>query len=264
MKEYIPVIFDKSDNLQIYSAGYESNPAIASWGPGKRNYCILHYVTKGTGYFNGAVVKENQGFFIQSMEPHEYHSDKEDPWNYFWIIFSSDMAKKYVIPIIDMDSDGIFSYNFKSKLLRLFSSFSEQTATPSHIEALAFFYSLLSLHGANSKGLFGCQRQHVINAKTYIENNFNKKISVVDVAKAVHIDDRYMYNLFVKYEKISPKAYIEREKLVFAIDLLENTELTITEIASSVGFDDVFSFSNFFKRMSGKSPATYRKSLEKR
>ncbi len=76
--------------IAVCSIGLEDDPQKAHWGPGIRDFFILHYVLEGKGYFNGMPVEQGQGFFIQQGALHEYHSDLADPWKYFWVIFKGE------------------------------------------------------------------------------------------------------------------------------------------------------------------------------
>lgn len=259
MGVYLPVSFDPSDPLFVRCLGIEDDPAQARWGPGYRDYYILHYVLGGKGYFNDAPVSVDQGFFISSHQLQEYHSDTEKPWNYFWIIFSEAFAQKYVLPILKPDDRHIFSYNFRGKLQNLWLNVLQSRSCLSHTEALSLLFHLISLHeSAGEPGPGSPPLQHVKDAKSYIEYNFDKKISVGDVAAAVHVDERYLYNLFIKYEGISPKEYINRQRYAMACRLLTSTSLTVSEIAYATGFADVCTFSRFFAKGMGMSPTKYR------
>ena len=70
-----------------------------------------------------------------------------------------------------------------------------------------------------------------------------------------------IYNLFIKYENISPKNYLSNLKLRKAKAMLTNTTLSISEIAISNGFSDVLYFSRYFSKKVGVSPGVYRKSV---
>lgn len=258
MAVYVPADAFSKDALYVRSMGSESNPAGAHWGPGIREYGILHYVTQGEGYFNGHLVGENQGFYIAPSQFHEYHASGDNPWCYFWIVISGDMAEKYVLPYIQMDENQIFSYNFKKQLTGLIETKLGKQTIMRHIDALSFFFQLISLHGEKPKTANSMMTYHVENAKTFIENNYHNKITVTDVAKAIHIDDRYLYNLFVRLENTTPKQYIDTQRILAAKRLLTSTALPITEIARAVGFDDVCIFSKFFKKRAGVSPTKYR------
>lgn len=124
--------------------------------------------------------------------------------------------------------------------------FNEHTCL-SNMQALSYFFKLMSLHESFTELQPGISSQHVIKAKLYIENNFNKNITVSDVAKEIFVNERYLYNLFIKYENISIKEYINRQRYTMACELLANTSLSVSEIAQSVGYTDVFAFSKFFQ-----------------
>lgn len=258
MSEYLPVTYDSNDCLFVKCMGYENHSALAHWGPGYRNHCILHYVVSGSGYFNGKKVCENQGFFISDNQLQEYHSDTDNPWNYFWIIFSKEAAEKYVLPVLKPDSAHIFQFRFKGKLLKMCQNIFSERSCLSHTQALSIFFHLISLHEAAAESCSCISIQHVQNAKLYIEYNFNKKITVSDVAEKIHVNERYLYNLFIKYEGISPKEYINQQRYSMACELLVNTHLSISEIAYSVGFPDVCTFSKFFAKGKKLSPTKYR------
>jgi transcriptional regulator GlxA family with amidase domain len=57
---------------------------------------------------------------------------------------------------------------------------------------------------------------------------------------------------------VSPKQYIDEVRIDKAKRLLKETSLSITQIASSVGFPDVLSFSKFFSSKAKQSPTHYR------
>lgn len=262
MSEYLSVHFHTEDSLWIRSLGYENNPDLAHWGPGYRNYCILHYVVKGSGYYNGVKVHTGHGFYTHSSSLHEYHSDRNDPWNYFWIIFSEELAEKYVLPIVRPDEKNIFSFFHPEQLTKMFAALFRKKRSLSHVEALGFLFQLLTLQEEQKEQEHSpAPALHVQKAKLYMENNFNKKVSIGDIANNVLIDERYLYNLFIRYEQQSPKEYLLSLRFSHACDLLENTSLPISEIAGSCGFDDVCSFSKFFTRKAGSSPSKYRSSL---
>ena len=101
--------------------------------------------------------------------------------------------------------------------------------------------------------------KYIIEAKKYMQQNYYRSVSICEVAEMLHISDRYLYNLFIKYEKVSPKKHLNDLRLNRARELLKNHNMSVTEIATSVGFDDVLVFSKFFKKNMCISPTKYRK-----
>jgi AraC-like DNA-binding protein len=58
-----------------------------------------------------------------------------------------------------------------------------------------------------------------------------------------------------------PLTYLTRWRLDVAIDHLHEDDMTIAQIASAVGYENPFAFSNAFKRHTGNSPSAYRARL---
>jgi AraC family transcriptional activator of pobA len=85
-----------------------------------------------------------------------------------------------------------------------------------------------------------------------------KTVAVNKLAKENDCSTVYLNRIFKKHLGIPLKVYIDQCRFEMARHLLAESKLNITEIGSEMGFDDVFRFSRFFKRMSGKSPRQFR------
>ncbi len=247
---------DGQERLCVRQFGMEEIGTRAKWGPGTRNVYIFHYVLRGKGYFNHIPVKKNEGFLIRANELTEYHFEKTDPWQYFWVIFEGSLAEDICQKYIETDSHGIFSYPFADSLTEIMAKLFASSESLSQAEGLSAFFYLLSLHEETHRH---GTNHHVSDAKNYMYLHMHQPVSVTDVAAALGISDRYLYNLFVKHEGVSPKRYLSELRLTNAKTLLKNSQYSVTEIAASVGFSDVLTFSRFFSKFVGISPTTYRK-----
>jgi AraC-like DNA-binding protein len=70
----------------------------------------------------------------------------------------------------------------------------------------------------------------------------------------------YFSTLFKKETGIQLKKFIDQEIYKTAIRMLKYSDDSIHEIAEKLGFSDQFTFSHFFKRVSGESPKQFRNS----
>ena len=78
------------------------------------------------------------------------------------------------------------------------------------------------------------------------------------MAKAAGVSSQHLIRLFRKHLNSTPVGYINRTKVLHAIDLLRNTKLSVKEIAYELGFEDPNYFSRLFKREEGMSPGDTR------
>ena len=87
-------------------------------------------------------------------------------------------------------------------------------------------------------------------------------ICIRDYAADRHMSDCWFNRPFKKVTKVTPIQYIISLRITSAINLLENTNHNINQIASMVGYDDEYYFSRLFKKNTGLSPTAYRKKLK--
>lgn len=94
----------------------------------------------------------------------------------------------------------------------------------------------------------------------YINDHIMERITVDTMCVDLHFKYHDLYALFKKYFKSSPHEYIDRVRFERAKDLLANTEMSISDISSSLGFSKPSVFSQFFKvKMdAGITPSQYR------
>lgn len=249
--------FQKKDELYIRSFGYEDIWQNARWGRGSRNEYIIHYVLSGEGYFNNVKLKDGQGFLISPGVLHEYHSSIEKPWKYFWITLEGLRAEEIIKKYIQADG-GIFNYEFKNELSGLIFNIMKEGSPISEASALGYFFTVMSYH---EKEIIPCPNYYINQSEKYIKENLHRPLSVTEIAKLLNINDRYLYNLFIKHKGISPKRYITKQKIEMAKKMLKSTDCTITEIAVSCGFENVLAFSKFFSKSEGISPGNFRKTM---
>lgn len=266
MGGYISVLPDEGNSFRVRSIGSEYDGAAAKWGPGARNYFILHYVTKGSGYFNGEPVSSGQGFLICPNIVHEYHAEPKDPWQYLWIIFEGTESLAFLGQMGLSAKPQVFDYSFRTELLRHARLlFAGQAASISADYARGCFYLLLSLHknAARPKETPPAGERHVSAAIEFMNMNLHTKITISDVAAHLFIDRQYLYNLFRQHTGISPKNYLSALRIERARALLANSDLTVSEIGTSVGYPDCLQFSRFFTTHCNLSPLAFRKAARK-
>ena len=91
-----------------------------------------------------------------------------------------------------------------------------------------------------------------------MDYNYDREVSVEQIAAAVNTDSAYFSRLFKKTLGVSPKRYILNKRIAKARELLCIRSLSIKEIAVSVGYADPLYFCRIFKKSEGVSPSEYR------
>ena len=96
------------------------------------------------------------------------------------------------------------------------------------------------------------------SAKHYIDKNYNTDISLSDIAGYVYISTSHFARAFKKEYNTSPIQYLLTLRIEKAKTLLEETNLKVGDIASTVGFSAQQRFNDIFKKHMGLSPSEYR------
>ena len=125
-----------------------------------------------------------------------------------------------------------------------------------------FLSRLMEENTINIQPQAATQSNYVIDAIKYIQFNYSSDISVDDIASAVGISRSHLYRVFISNLNQSPIDYLTEYRINEACTLIKNTNLSISEIAVSVGFFDQFYFSRVFKKIKKIPPSKYLQSLE--
>lgn len=96
-----------------------------------------------------------------------------------------------------------------------------------------------------------------------VETHFKTSHKVEDYAQKLNKSAKTLSNIFKKLTGKSPLQLIRERILLEAKRNLYYTDLTISEIGYDLGYEDLQSFSRFFKQMQGISPREYRENCHK-
>ncbi|NLP16666.1 MAG: response regulator [Clostridiales bacterium] len=98
----------------------------------------------------------------------------------------------------------------------------------------------------------------ICKAKAYIEENFNKDISLDDVSRSVDISPYYFSKLFKEETGENFIEHLTNIRIEKAKELLMNSGMNIKNICIDTGYSDPNYFSRIFKKQVGVTPTEYR------
>lgn len=98
------------------------------------------------------------------------------------------------------------------------------------------------------------------NVLFFIRNNYDSPITLSDMAEAAGMSPKYFCYFFKDMTAKSPIEYLTGYRIEKASRKLLNSDLSVTDIAFSCGFNDLSYFIKTFKAIKGITPNRYRKS----
>lgn len=277
METYHFSIFPKEHFLDLrpYQYGWEQCAPLHSFGPFVRNHYLFHYIISGKGmlysHTTGGEIHEyhleaNQGFLICPEQINLYTADEKDPWKYVWIEFDGMKAQEYLLQAgLRQDQPIYRPHNTEEgKLLQnhMLYFFENARKSPIHLvgQLYLFLDELIEYSSGRQEMEEKKQQDFYINeAVVYIQQNFNRELTVDEVAGFCKLNRNYFSRKFKKVMGCSPQEFIIRQRLTNAADLMSLTNLPIKTIAAQCGYPNQFHFSQAFKKFYGISPLEWRK-----
>ena len=99
-------------------------------------------------------------------------------------------------------------------------------------------------------------QKHMVN---FIYQNFQQQITLDEIAASVNVSRSKCCRLFQKYLNESPILFLKDYRLRKSCDLLLQSNYSITEIATMVGYNHLSYYSKIFLEKYGMTPHDYRK-----
>lgn len=195
---------------------------------------------------------------------YRYSGCAEKNTEYLWVHFTGSFVERLLTDFGVSSVDATVTEfvpvpEIKRLFERLFESFvTHDSAMPHRLGALVYEISV-SVFGKTAVEE-KASANLLSKSIRYIHSAFDSKISVPDLAKIEHLSVSRYNTLFRRVTGINPTGYILNLRIHTACELLQNTALSVGEIAESAGYEDARLFGKLFKREVGLTPTEYRKS----
>lgn len=226
-------------------------------------------------------VKENESIFLGMNHVHQYI--EETPCTFVMMKFNLRVLEGMHL---DMESYGFllsmfhhthlfnasYSKTFREQLGKAMVEICEEIES----ELQGFKYGILHVMYQVLTLLLreGCLNEIVVEleahnrpnhmvtfALSYIEKNYNKPLTLEDMAKAIHLSKNYFSKVFKAHTGMSFMQCLRAYRLQKARELLVETDWTVMDIALQCGFNSIKTFNRLFVKSLGVSPTKYRRMI---
>lgn len=108
----------------------------------------------------------------------------------------------------------------------------------------------------------GSTRHHpdeeIVQAQIWLQDNYGRDIKLSQVAERFDMSVRTFNRRFKNATGQSPLQYLQEIRIETAKDLLQTSNLSISEVAYKVGYQDMGHFTGLFKKLLATTPSDYR------
>ncbi|MRH41568.1 helix-turn-helix domain-containing protein [Aquibacillus halophilus] len=258
----------------IHSIGkeYRSNE-LYRWDGLKRNETgriVFQFTLDGEGAIRIGeqlfTLKKGQAFLVQIPSDHCYYlPDDSSHWEFIFITLYGQEALRYFSAItekqghiLDLDTNA----RPVKHILHLLDKV-QTTGIHHAYELSGYAYTFLMEcmqyfeHDQNK-----IEKLPVAIAKTiqFIEQHYQEDLTLTDMVEVSGLSKYHFTRLFHRTVKDTPIKYLTKIRMNHALELLQNKELTIEEVARTLGYTNANYFSKVFKNVLDVNPSEYRNS----
>lgn len=265
-------VADESKSLIVTSCGnykVKNRAEVRTSRPkGRKDYQLL-YIAAGQGHFfiNGQERVVSAGNIIVYLpgQPQEYVYFKDDKTDVYWVHFTGSDVEKIIDYYNIRLSENIIYIGTSPDYQWLFGQIIQemQLCRPRFEELISLLlrniFILISRNLIKANRADNSLENEVELAMHYFRENYRSEINVEDYALSRGMSASNFYRVFKQISGSTPLQYILKLRLSNAQNLLENSNLSIAEIASAVGYENPLYFSRLFNKHIGVSPSEYRK-----
>ncbi len=257
-------------NLKLHKI-YRTTPVNESWRiEDNRVIDDMHmlYVIDGFCTYllnnNKITLKKGQLIVVSNDFLHSATNESDIPLSMFSLRFGfyrnnrQIFEKSFIKNPFAVISNPIDHILYEKNLQKIYQHYIEQKPVSEFAIELLMKEILLNI----------CEEPKNIDLSTKIKNicdkiilSHGKDITVQSLSNETDLSTKQFTKLFNKYNQITPHQFIIKTRINHGRYLLEETSLTINEIANELGYPDSFCFSKQFKKVVGISPTNYREKI---
>lgn len=231
---------------------------------------MFTYVLNGGGnlYYEGKYYSLEKGslIMINCMNKHIMYPKKDQSFEIVFLhVYSPDIVSfctyinNLVGPVIKVEVDELNIYSTIMAILN--SNLDKKYYQGMYQNEIYQMLIRIQKYVKENEHNFNNEPEFIQKAIKYIIQNYNRKISLIDIANDASISPNYLETTFTKYTNYTIGDYISTIRLQMAQRELITSNKSISQIASLVGLNNSQNLIRLFKRKIGITPLHYR--LEK-
>ncbi len=248
------------------------------------NECQLVYIAsgKGTRVIGDSIEKYNVGdlTFIGSNVPHVWYSSKINDDAVvrsvsIALYISPEAVLKSLTPFINISELPILfkeaerGLRIEGNKKKLIIGYLTDMTTQNGIELMSTFLKIIGLLVTSSEMVYLNEQSlldiysvkppgRVSKLMTYIHHNFQSDITLASAASVVDLQIHSFCRYFKSLTNRTFTDFLNEVRISNACKLLQNYDLSISQVAFDSGFSNISYFNRIFKKLRGTTPREYR------
>ena len=211
-------------------------------------------------------VKAGELFILPPNTIHTYQADDDQPWTVYWCHFQGEQAKDFFDYIYLNQSSPVIRNMTDIDFMQLFRQLVETVRDSKDITCFIhasnlFRHILTKIERQIKQGDKYENGISISKIQQFMRVNINKQVSLDELASLSHCSKYHFARQYQLTTGLSPLKHFIELKMEHACFLLEQTSLSMSEIAFQLGYDDALYFSRVFRKTFGLAPSVFRKNI---
>ena len=231
---------------------------------------LFFIVTNGSGIvkYNDSTYEVHTGdcVFINCMNAYE-HTSSADLWTLKWVHFYGSNMDAIYEKYKERGGKVVFTVPSPKEIENLIDEIHVIADSSSYLRDMEIHEKLSSLllhimkesWDEEEAEASSEKRKDIRDIREYLDQNFDKDIKLDDLADKYNISKYYLSHIFKEQYGTSINNYVISLRITRAKHFLRFTDMTTTEVANRLGYDDANYFIRLFKKIENITPGQYRK-----
>jgi len=230
---------------------------------------LIFYTFSGEGFLtqDGSSVRLTPGtaLILDCRRPQRYGTAPAcDHWHHFWI-HADGCGVSSLFSVINPEgrtTSVIVSGEIRERFLHLLQRIPEETTSAVlsvslDVHRILQFMASASLHEVHERRLF--HQDLMEKAADHIREHYAQDLHIETLLSLTHLSRSYFMRLFRRHMGTTPYNFLLLTRITRAKELLETTDLSVSQIADEVGFQNDANFSYRFAAITGVTPGQFRR-----
>jgi len=240
------------------------------YNDGKRphvsSYMVWQYTIGGRGRIDKNHRSEDilPGALMILAVPGEeiyYLPETSDQWEFVFLVMVGKESYR-TIKLVESRRGNIIPAEEIPRTMKLFHNFihelfDQKISNPFNNSSQSYALCMSLLEETGNSEIAGelCSFEELL---VQLNDNLHRDIPVEEMAGLMRLSRSHFTRLFTRNAGMSPRRYLEEQRMKAAVSLLQNEAITIKETADMVGIRDVNYFCRIFKKHYGLSPGKFK------
>lgn len=222
-------------------------------------------------------LEQGDGIFVNARQLHFGYSEQKKECVFICVLLhpvllcaSCAVEQKYIAPILSNENIPFYRFTRRNEWERkILDSIEEMyDACGDKVFELKIQRAFFNIWIALCENVLSIEKEHEFQNHhvsalkdmiSYIDRHYREKITLAQIAKAGKVGKTGCCSVFKKYVNKTPNEFLTDRRLRKAVELLNETDMTVLEISYDVGFSGASYFSETFHKCYGCTPNEYRK-----